>query len=122
ISDTTITLNTARGGDGGDMGLSTRGGNGGWGVGGGSYVVTSAVSLHNTSVTPNVAEGGAGGMGAQGKIDGKPGSSIRGGIYIVIYSNNTSAPVGLDAFTVRHVRLNHASQDKDISGPYYEIT
>jgi hypothetical protein len=118
ISDTMITLNTARGGDGGDKGLSTRGGNGGWGIGGGIYVSTSAVTVHNTSVTENVADGGAGGTGAKPKLDGKPGSSIGGGIYVVIYSNNTSAPVGLDAFTVKHVKLNHAAQDKDISGPY----
>jgi hypothetical protein len=69
------------------------------------------VTLQDSSVTANWARGGAGG---QGKPKGPSGPGIGGGIYI-----DPSASVGLDAFTVSHVKHNHASTSDDgIYGSY----
>jgi hypothetical protein len=111
INNTNLTANTAQGGDGGGKGVSYRGGNGGLGLGAGLYVESGPVAIHTSTVIENVARGGQGGAKA------KSGQGAGGGIYIVT-ANNDAAEVGLDAFTVRNVKRNHANKDANISGPY----
>jgi hypothetical protein len=106
ISGSNFTQNTALGGAGGD------GANGGNGFGGGLYAAGGTVTVQSSSVTSNTAQGGAGGGKGNGK--GAAGQGIGGGIYIA-----PGASVGLDAFTIGHVKKNHAStSDNDIYGSY----
>src|SRR5262249_52844038 len=122
ISDATLVGNTAQGGDGGDgfhahsKDLSSRGGGGGKRFGGGLYVAGGAVTLHNSSVTGNSAKGGSGGQGYGGHPSGAVGQGFGGGIYI-----DTLALVGLDAFTVDHVKHNHAATNNDDIFGSYEV-
>jgi hypothetical protein len=110
ILDSSVTSNTAQGGAGGSQG----GGDGGDGFGGGVYAGAGTVTIHNSSVATNTAQGGAGGIGPKHNRDGKPGQGLGGGIYI-----DGAALVGLDAFTVDHVKGNRAStKHSDIYGSY----
>src|SRR5262249_357118 len=101
--------NTAQGGDGGRF-PGGIGANGGKALGGASGVASGNVTIHNTSVTANVAQGGA------ADSHKRDGDSLGGGIYI-----DALALVGLDQFTVQHVKSNKAAHDQNISGPYEEI-
>jgi len=90
---------------------------GGNGFGGGVYVSAGTVTVHATTVTANTAKGGSGGAGFKGASHGPDGNGVGGGLYI-----NNTATVGLDLFTVDHVKKNHAStSDDDIHGPYVVI-
>lgn len=128
MDNCTITGNTAQGGDGGN-GYSTGGGNqtggggnagssiggnGGNANGGGLYMAAGSVaSLRTSYVTSNAAKGGAGGLAAQHGTNGKKGQGIGGGISI-----DVGALVGLDVFTISHVKSNHANVDMNIHGEY----
>jgi hypothetical protein len=126
VESSTIQNNVAIGGRGGDGGVvyradgpprPTSGGPGGNGFGGGLYAASGALTLHDTSVTGNTANGGSGGNGAHGQPRGATGKGVGGGLYI-----DLPASVGLDAFTVSHVKKNHAStSDDDIHGSYEVI-
>jgi hypothetical protein len=73
--------------------------------------------MHGVSVAGNTAQGGSAGAGGKRQPAGKVGQGIGGGLYI-----DATASVGLDAFTVGHVKQNHAStSDNDIHGSYGEI-
>src|SRR5262249_17507269 len=84
------------------------GGDGGDAHGGGLYVSGTA-TIRNCSVVGNSAQGGSG--GGQGGTKGQGGG---GGHYI-----NSRALVGLDAYTLDHVKKNLAStSDDNIHGLY----
>jgi hypothetical protein len=121
ISNSTITANTAQGGDGGDgyksMGVSSDGGLGGSSLGGGLCVELGTVELHNVSITQNRAQGGAGGQsGGGGSSHGERNSGDGGGISIFYYGF-----VYLDTFSLDHVRHNHADFTPEIFGSYLVI-
>jgi hypothetical protein len=82
---------------------------GGIANGGGLYVGGGVVTITSSSITSNSAQGGAG-----GQREGHKGQGVGGGIYIA-----PAATVGLDAFTVDHVKHNRAStSDPNIYGSY----
>jgi hypothetical protein len=121
ISNSVLTANTARGGDGGNgvnaklygRTFHTAGGDGGNGYGGGLYAAGGIITVLNSEVTQNSASGGQGGNGVQSP-NGAPGQGIGGGLYI-----DPLAAVSLDAFTVNHTRRNKASTtDNDIYGSH----
>ena len=121
LTNTTVTSNVARGGDGAD-GYTLRGvgkfppGNGGDAIGGGIYASSSAaVTLRGNAVTGNAATGGKGGKSQGGNLPrGANGAGKGGGIYIA-----PTASVGLDAFTLANTKSNSAStSDNDIFGSY----
>lgn len=90
------------------------GGAGGSAYGGGLHATGAAVTLSNDTVISNQAAGGAGGNGTTGHPDGQTGVGIGGGLFI-----DPTATVSMDAFTVGHVKRNHAStSDDDIHGSY----
>jgi hypothetical protein len=115
ISDTSFSIGIARGGPGGDGFLKknnqrTNSGDGGNGYGGGVYVQGGSVSFHGVTMSQNAAVGGEPGLGPHGKA----GKGIGGGLYILADAN-----VGLDAFTVDHLKKNDASTShKNILGDY----
>lgn len=124
ISNSTLTDNLARGGDGGagvnvnvdSTPLRSAGGDGGDGFGGGLYVAGGTVTLLNSEVIQNRAKGGLGGSGAK-PLKGAPGEGIGGGLYIA-----PAAVVSLDAFTANRTKRNKASTaDNDIYGSYVPI-
>ena len=131
ITNSAMTANTARGGDGGDgAGLPkgvdnlnpTAGGDGGDGSGGAIYAAAGSVAVRNTEITSSLAQGGAGGAGgAQGgrhAPDGANGLGVGGALYIV----NPDASVILDDFTLKHFRRNKAStSDGNTYGSYTRI-
>ena len=129
ISNSSITANIARGGDGG-RGASakvggatyrTAGGNGGDGLGGALYAAGGTIALVNCELTQNEATGGVGGDGPGNAADGKPGQGVGGAVYILT-DPDTGTPlssVSLDAFTVNHAKRNKAStSDNNIYGQY----
>jgi hypothetical protein len=106
----TLSANTAQGGQG-DRGGGHRGhgGPGGLGGGGGLYAGGGTVALSHDTVTGNAAQGGAGGVRS-----GSPGLGEGGGLFI-----DTAAVVSLDAFTQSNVTSNTAStKDPNIHGPW----
>jgi hypothetical protein len=114
LVNSTLSFNTAQGGNGGNGGSAkagTRGdggsgGRGGAGNGGGLFAAGSVV-LRNDLITDNAALGGAGGLGGAGKPRGANGSAglgSGGGIYIA-----TGGSVCVDAFTFSNVVRNRAS-------------
>jgi hypothetical protein len=133
LNGVTLSGNTAQGGDGGDGGVgwlydrhgnpwryvAYPGGSGGVGYGGGLYAAGGTVTLLDTSVTGNTAQGGTGGRGGserglKGKNGLLTGQGVGGGLYL-----SSAALVSLDAFTLAHVKGNHAStSDHDIYGSY----
>ena len=123
LTNTTVSSNLARGGNGADglnlgkdafPGSTTGAGRGGDAFGGGIYVYpNAAVTLRGTTVTGNAATGGTGGNAPRaGKAPA--GAGRGGGIYI-----DSGASVGLDAFTRANARSNSAStSDNDIFGSF----
>jgi hypothetical protein len=115
VSNSAVTANTAQGGDGGDgfssKGLSSHGGMGGGSFGGGLSAAAGTVALLNVSITLNSALGGQ-----HGVRNNQSGQGVGGGLYIEIYGPYVS--VGLDAFTVDHLKHNRATSDNDVAGPY----
>jgi hypothetical protein len=127
ISNSTITGNLARGGDGGnitgtgkqeqyDGGVDggggsypghSSGGSGGNGLGGGVFVGGGTLTMEHSSVTGNSAIGGAGGSGGKYRPDGAPGEGVGGGICVT--SISSKATLVLDAYTFDHVVGNSAS-------------
>jgi hypothetical protein len=93
-SNTTISFNSAIGGNGGDDG-----GHGGNGFGGGIYIATAgSVSVTHGTITYNLAQGG------QGDDGGSDGLGIGGGVYdlgVFIFDPTT---------VIAH---NHASTSND---------
>ncbi|HKB04975.1 MAG TPA: hypothetical protein VKD90_22320 [Gemmataceae bacterium] len=128
ITGSTIASNSAQGGAGGAGTAgsggsgpgaypSTAGAPGGNGLGGGVYVAASAVTIRTTTVTHNIAQGGRGGQGGGGSPNGGPGQGIGGGLFI-----DPTGIFGMDAYTVSHVKSNHAStSDNDVRGTYAVI-
>jgi hypothetical protein len=111
----TIQNNAAIGGQGADSGRAYGGapaGNGGNGLGGGAYAGGGTVTMQNTSITGNIAKGGQGGRYG----NGNPGEGVAGGIYI-----DMTASVGLDAFTVAHIKQNKASSSDDNIHGWYDV-
>ena len=100
LSNCTIDHNQAIGGQ-------LFGGNGAEGLGGGvANVLGSTLTVTGSTVTQNQAQGGEGEGGSDGL-------GVGGGLYL------GSGPVYLDAFTLAHVKKNHAStSDPDIYGSY----
>jgi len=127
LTNTTITSNVARGGNGadgyrlrkvsGDYPFPTErpAGNGGDALGGGVFASTgAAVTLRGTAVTANTATGGSPGKSTAGQPKGANGAGRGGGIYI--YSGSSA---GLDAFTRANTKNNTAStSDNDIFGSF----
>jgi hypothetical protein len=107
ISNTAVNSNTAQGGTGGTA-ISSKSrhysdGAGGNAYGGGLAVTGGTVTLRGDTATDNSATGGTGGTRGQG---------VGGGFYI-----DAAGWLGLDAYTLSHVKKNHAStRDNDISG------
>jgi hypothetical protein len=129
ISNSSITANTARGGDGGTgvnakpggVLLRSAGGDGGNGFGGGLYAALGSITVRNSDIKQNGAVGGSGGKAAGNAAQGQPGQGVGGAVYIVVdpITSEPLASVGLDAFTVSHTKGNKASTaDNDIHGPY----
>jgi hypothetical protein len=128
LTSSTLTSNTARGGDGGNgsnspggSGFIGYGGVGGAGLGGGLYVAGGTVTLTNDTVSSNSAQGGQGGYGptlnntknSSKTLQASAGVGDGGGIYI------NGASVCLDAFTKRHLKGNLAStSNAQIDGSY----
>lgn len=129
ISRSVFTANTARGGDGGtglsvpkdvdNAGRPTPGGDGGDGRGGAIHAAAGSVSVRASEITSNLAQGGAGGAGGTGgrrrAADGAAGLGVGGALFIV----DPTASVGLDDYTLKHLRRNKASsRDANIYGSY----
>jgi hypothetical protein len=123
ISGSTLTGNTASGGNGGN-GYSTytatrQSGNGGDGFGGGLYVGGGSVALRSVTTTSNVARGGQAGTNpyvSGKKYAGAPGRGIGGGIYLF------KGSAALDDFSVSHVVDNTASTSSpNIAGSHQRL-
>ncbi len=111
LTGSTLSANTAQGGQGGRGGGRFHGGTGGLGGGGGLYAAGGTVALNQDTVTRNAAQGGAGGAGVH---SGSPGLGEGGGLFI-----DSAAVVSLDAFTQANVTNNTAStKDPNIHGPW----
>jgi hypothetical protein len=113
ISSTTISSNTAQGGAGGSGYRYQRSvysdGAGGNGFGGGLSVTGGSVTIHTSSITGNSAAGGSGATRGQ---------AAGGGIYV-----DAAASLGLDSFTLSHLKKNHASSGgNDVAGSYVVIS
>jgi hypothetical protein len=132
ISNSAITANTARGGDGGagvdakpdGVVLRSAGGDGGNGFGGGLYAASGTITLRNSDIAQNGAIGGSGGQATRDAAPGQPGQGVGGAVYIVVAptTGGPLASVSLDAFTVNHTKGNKASTtDNNIHGPYTPI-
>jgi hypothetical protein len=117
-----IRNNVAGGGRGGDGFQASRrilvsGSDGGSAYGGGLYVGGGTVTIRSSTFDSNNAQGGAGGVGYKGSGSGDKGLGVGGGIYF-----DPAADVGLDAFTIAHVKKNRAStSDPNIHGSYHVI-
>ena len=129
ISGCTIRNNTAVGGRGSDganfyNGFIEPGSHspvagqpGGDAHGGGVCIAGGTADITGTTVEQNVAKGGVGGKGMKWRPNGAAGLGIGGGLFIA-----AAASVGLDAFTVDHVKRNNASSSgPNIAGSYVVI-
>jgi hypothetical protein len=117
ITGSTFEQNLAKGGEGG-KGMKSDGGavggTGGDAFGGSVYVGEGTASIHNTTIVMSQANGGVGGKGGGRAPTGAKGVGKGGGIFIA-----PAAFVGLDPFTVNHVKNNQASTaNNNISGDY----
>jgi hypothetical protein len=123
LTNTTVSSNLARGGDGVKAGVVSNpdfsfqwaGGNGGDAFGGGIYAyANTTLTLRGTTVSRNTAQGGAGGRAYKKLPQGANGAGQGGGIYVA-----APALVGLDSFTQAHTSGNTAStRDNDIFGSF----
>jgi hypothetical protein len=118
ITTSLFDRNTAQGGVGGRNRAGYAGGDGGDGVGGGVYATLGTAEFHQVTITVNNATGGLGGKSDHNQPPSKPGKGVGGGLYI-----DDNADVGLDQFTVDHVKKNDAStSDNNIRGAYHLIS
>ena len=118
VSGSTLTANTAAGGDGGNGYGSTNhaGAVGGNGLGGGVFAAGGTVELRTFTVTRNAARGGLGGVDALTGVRSASGLGTGGGIYV------GGARIALDAFTVSHLIDNTASTSSpNIAGSYKRL-
>ncbi len=99
---------------GSSQGGGVPGSDGGSAYGGGLYIGGGTVTIRSSTVDSNIAQGGAGGVGYKGSGSGDKGQGIGGGVYI-----DPGALVGLDAFTIAHVKKNRSSSsDPNIYGAH----
>jgi hypothetical protein len=115
LNDVTFSANSVQGGVGGrgatkqnhGTRISTPGGRGGDGSGGGLFVADGAITLYDGVVTNNVAAAGAGGTGGPGPPPGAHGAAglARGGGLFIDDESTTR----LDEFTFTHVADNTPS-------------
>jgi hypothetical protein len=119
VASTTLSANTAQGGQGSEGPDTGRldpsaGGAGGAAQGGALEVSGGTVTLTSTTVSSNTALGGQGGpANPAGGFAGPAGASDGGGLYI-----GAGADVDLDSFTVAHTTKNSAAVDPNIDGTY----
>jgi hypothetical protein len=121
LHNVTLPSNTAQGGVGGrgatfvsrGQRISTPGGRGGDGSGGGLFVAAGALTLHDGAVISNSAAAGAGGAGGPGPppgANGAAGSARGGGLFIEVASSTR-----LDEITFAQVTNNMPS---NFHGPF----
>jgi len=89
LINSTLTANTAQGGQGGDAfgPVSNKGGGGGGGLGAGIFNLNGAVTVNFSTIAANTVIAGAGGVGVGGQPNGSAGAAGGGALYNLAYGN-----------------------------------
>jgi hypothetical protein len=117
LINSTLTANTAQGGQGGDAfgSISNKGGGGGSGLGAGVFNLNGTVTVNFSTIAANTVIAGAGGVGVGGQPNGSAGAAGGGALYNLAYGNRIeTGGVSTATVTLRNSILANSTGGGDL--------
>jgi CSLREA domain-containing protein len=113
LTNSTLSGNTAQGGDGGNALGTGNGGNGGDGVGGGVFNLNGTVTVTNCTSANNTAQAGSGGTANSGTA-GTAGSGVGGGVYNLAHEAATGITAADANLTLNNTIVAYSTASNDV--------